>query len=173
MENSTLSILGRLLGAGLVAGGLVLWGGCDTVPAPERTPRGPSVTDLRVTPDSLHESDVQVVDTMAQVEVDVSARVADPDGTVERVAFVFEPSSNPRRTISGTLSAVEPPLYGGTLPLSVPLVDEIYTVRVFAVDDDSLSGNQVTGQFRFVPTDTSEAAGDALRMQLNRRPDDS
>ncbi|MCS3751562.1 hypothetical protein GGQ19_002757 [Salinibacter ruber] len=178
MVDSTLPILGRLLGAVLIVGGPALWGGCDTVPAPERTQRGPSVADLQVTPDSVHGSDLddeQIVDSLAQVAVDVSARVADPDGTVERVVFVFEPSSNPRRTISGALSAVEPPVYGGTLPLSVPLVDEVYTVRVFAVDDDSLSGNQVTGQFRFVPTDTSGAGGgeNALRMQLHRRPDDS
>ncbi len=176
MVDSTLSILGRLLGSVLIGGGLALWGGCDTVPAPERTPRGPSVTGLQVSPDSVHESeldDEQIVDSLAQVAVVVSARVTDPDGVVERVEFVFEPSSNPRRTISDTLSAVEPPLYEETLPLSVPLVDEVYTVRVFAVDDDSLSGNQVTGQFRFVPSDTSEAGGNALRMQVHHRPDDS
>ncbi|MCS3657808.1 hypothetical protein [Salinibacter ruber] len=177
-EGPTLSILGRLLGGVLVGGGLVLGGGCDSVPAPDRDQRRPSVTSLQVSPDSLHESDLapeEIEDSLAQVEVDVSARAADPDGTVERVVFVFEPSSNPRRTISGTLSAVEPPVYGGTLALSVPLVDEVYTVRVFAVDDDSLSGNQVTGQFRFVPTDTSGAGGggNASRMQLHRRPDDS
>ena len=179
MVDSTLPILGRLLGAVLIVGGPALWGGCDTVPAPERTQRGPSVADLQVTPDSVHGSDLddeQIVDSLAQVAVDVSARVADPDGTVERVVFVFEPSSNPRGTLSGTLPpANNATRYGGRLGLSLPLVDEVYTVRVFAVDDDSLSGNQVTGQFRFVPTDTSGAGGgeNALRMQLHRRPDDS
>ncbi len=179
MVDSTLPILGRLLGAVLILGGPALWGGCDTVPAPERTQRGPSVADLQVTPDSVHGSDLddeQIVDSLAQVVVDVSARVADPDGTVERVVFVFEPSSNPRGTLSGTLPpANNATRYGGHLGLSLPLVDEVYTVRVFAVDDDSLSGNQVTGQFRFVPTDTSGAGGgeNAPRMQLHRRPDDS
>lgn len=160
----------------LVGGGLVLGGGCDSVPAPDRDQRRPSVTDLQVSPDSLHESDLSPgqVDSLAEVEVDVSARAADPDGTVERVVFVFEPSSNPRGTLSGTLPpAGDATRYGGRLGLSVPLVDEIYTVRVFAVDDDSLSSNQVTGQFRFVPRDTSDAPEDALRMLVHRRPDDS
>ncbi|MCS3667271.1 hypothetical protein GGP50_001494 [Salinibacter ruber] len=178
-EGPTLSILGRLLGGMLVGGGLVLGGGCDSVPAPDRDQRRPSVTSLQVSPDSLHESDLapeEIEDSLAQVEVDVSARAADPDGTVERVVFVFEPSSNPRGTLSGTLPpANNATRYGGRLGLSLPLVDEVYTVRVFAVDDDSLSGNQVTGQFRFVPTDTSGAGGggNAPRMQLHRRPDDS
>ncbi|WP_263834906.1 hypothetical protein [Salinibacter sp.] len=176
MVDSTLPMLGRLLTAVLIVGGAASSGGCDTVPAPDRDQRRPSVANLQITPDSVHESDLsegEIVDSLAQVTVDLSARATDSDGTVERVAFVFEPSSNPRRTISGTLSAVEPPMYGRTLALSVPLVDEVYTVRVFAVDDDSLSGNQVTGQFRFVPSDTSEAGGNALRMQVHRRPDDS
>ncbi|WP_233993591.1 hypothetical protein [Salinibacter altiplanensis] len=179
MVDSTPSILGRLLGAVLIGGGLALWGGCDTVPAPERTQRGPSVADLQVTPDSVHESeldDEQIVDALAQVAVDVSARAEDPDGTVERVVFVVEPSSNPRGTFSGSLSPSSNEMrYGARLGLSLPLSDEIYTIRVFAVDDDSLSSNQVTGQFRFVPTDTSGATGDAdaLRMQVNGRPDDS
>ncbi len=179
MVDSTLPILGRLLGAVLILGGPAPCRTRPTRPAPERTQRGPSVADLQVTPDSVHGSDLddeQIVDSLAQVVVDVSARVADPDGTVERVVFVFEPSSNPRGTLSGTLPpANNATRYGGRLGLSLPLVDEVYTVRVFAVDDDSLSGNQVTGQFRFVPTDTSGAGGggNAPRMQLHRRPDDS
>ena len=179
MVDSTLPILGRLLGAVLIVGGAALWGGCDTVPAPERTQRGPSVADLQVTPDRVHGSDLddeQIVNSLAQVAVDVSARVADPDGTVEEIVFTFEPSSNPQETSSSVLPAQDgTSRYRLQLNLLIPLADEVYTVRVFAVDDDSLSGNQVTGQFRFVPTDTSGAGGgeNALRMQLHRRPDDS
>ena len=176
MVDSTLPMLGRLLGAVLIVGGPALWGGCDMVPAPDRDQRRPSVANLQITPDSVHESDLsegEIVDSLAQVTVDLSARATDPDGTVARVAFLFEPSSNPRGTLSGTLSELsEEGRYGGRLELSIPLRDEIYTLRVFAVDDDSLSGNQVMGQFRFVPSDTSEAGGNALRMQMHRRPDD-
>ena len=154
------SILGRLLGALLLGASLGLLG-CDTVPAPDRNQQPPSVSALQVVPDSIHQSNLspdQVQDSTAQVSLNLSARATDPDGAVVRVVFVLEPSSNPRGTISGSLSPVEPPLYGGELPLSLPLVNEIYTIRVFAVDDDSLASNRVTGQLRFVPTDSSDTA---------------
>lgn len=175
MRLSAFPTFSRLLGVLLVVGGLGL--GCDTVPAPDRDVRRPSVAGLQVTPDSVHESDssrVEIVDSLAQVEVNVSARATDPDGTVERVVFLFEPSSNPRGTLSGSLSALgETGRYGGRLALSIPLRDEIYTVRVFAVDDDSLSSNQVTGQFRFVPVDTSESVRASVRTPAHHRPDGS
>jgi len=128
-------------------------------PSPEEIQR-PSVSALQVVPDSVHQSDLppdQVQDSTAQVPLQLSARATDPDGSVVRVVFVLEPSSDPRGTVSGQLPAQSESssLYGGQLALSLPLVDEIYTVRVFAVDDDSLASNQVTGQLRFVPTDSS------------------
>ena len=155
------SLLSILVAAVVLGGGLAL-GGCDTAPSPEETQR-PSVAALQVVPDSVHQSDLppdQVQDSTAQVPLQLSARATDPDGTVARVVFVIEPSSNPRGTLSGRLPAQSESssLYGGQLPLSLPLVDEIYTVRVFAVDDDSLASNQVTGQLRFVPTDSSDTS---------------
>ncbi len=167
----------------VLVGGLVL-GGCDTVSTPEET-QPPSVAGLQVVPDSLHESDLppdQVQDSTAQVPIVIdSVRATDPDGTVQRVVFVLEPSSNPRGTLSGTLPAQDRPLYGAGLTLSLPLIDEIYTVRAFAVDDDSLASNQVTGQFRFVPADSSGAETTSERavefrdarpsVEMNRRPD--
>ncbi|MEF8815627.1 MAG: hypothetical protein V5A20_01810 [Salinibacter sp.] len=177
MQDPFLSIRGRLLGAVLLMGGAWALGGCDTVPAPEETQR-PSVSNLQLVPDSLHQSDLspdQVRDSLARDTLVIGVQATDPDGSVERVVSVIEPSSNPRRVLSTRLPPVEETLYGAGVPLTLPLVDEIYTVRVFAVDDDSLSSNQVTGQFRFVPTDTAEATGDsdALRRQVNGRPDDS
>lgn len=171
MGDSFSSILSRLAAAVLLVGGLGLWGGCDTVPAPERDQQSPSVSALEVVPDSVHESELpsdQVQDSSAQVPLDISARATDPDGSIARVVFVLEPSSNPRGTASGTLPGAEGTLYAGRLAFSVPLVDEIYTVRVFAVDDDSLTSNQVTGQFRFVPSDASATARPAA---ANRSPD--
>lgn len=165
MEGSSPSILRCLLGAAVLVAGLGLWGGCDTVPAPDREKQPPFVSSLQVVPDSIHESDLdQVTDSSAQVPLDISAQATDPDGTIARVVFVLEPSSNPRGTVSGALPVVEGALYGGRLAFSVPLIDEIYTVRVFAVDDDSLSSNQVTGQFRFVPADSSDAETTSERL---------
>lgn len=158
MRVSFSSIVARLLGAVLLGGSLVLWSGCDTVPAPDRDQQPPSVSGLQIVPDSIHQSDLppdQVQDSLAQDTLTIGVQASDPDGSVVRVVFVLEPSSNPRGTISGSLPAVDPPLYGGGLPLSLPLVDEIYTVRVFAVDNDSLTSNQVTGQLRFLTTDSS------------------
>ena len=177
MRRSVPSIFSWLLGIVLIGGGLGLGVGCDTVPAPDRDQRRPSVAGLQITPDSVHESDLsegEIVDSLAQVTVDLSARATDPDGTVARVAFLFEPSSNPRGTLSGTLSELsEEGRYGGRLELSIPLRDETYTVRVFAVDDDSLSSNQVTGQLRFVPVDTSEAVRISAPASFHHRPDGS
>lgn len=171
MDISSVPILGRLVAAALLVGGLGLWGGCDTAPSPDREQQPPSISALQVLPDSIHQSDLpldQVEDSSAQVPLDISARAADPDGTVERVVFLLEPSSNPRGTVSGTLPVAEEDLYGGRLPFTVPLVDEIYTVRVFAVDDDSLTSNRVTGQFRFVPSDSSEMSASSLPAAVNR-----
>ena len=150
-----LSISKRLLAAVLLMGGVGLWGGCDTAPSPDRNLQAPSIAALQLVPDSIHQSDLppeQVQDSSAQVPLDISARATDPDGSIERVVFTLEPSSNPRATASGRLPLVEEDRYGGRLAFAVPLVDEIYTVRVFAVDDDSLTSNQATGQFRFVPS---------------------
>lgn len=159
MDISGLSVLKRLLAVVLFVGGVGLWNGCDRVPTPDRDQEAPTVSALQVIPDSIHQSDVppeQVQDSSARVPLDISARATDPDGSIVRVVFLLEPSSNPRGTASGTLPVAEDDLYGRRLAFSVPLVDEIYTVRVFAVDDDSLTSNRVTGQFRFVPSGASE-----------------
>ncbi len=169
MRVSASSFLGSLSGAVLFGLGLWALGGCDTVPAPERNQQPPSVAGLQVVPDSINQSDLppdQVGDSSAVVPLVIdSVRATDPDGSVARVAFVLEPSSNPRGAISGSLPPAEPPLYGGQLSLSIPLVDEIYTVRVFAVDDDSLASNQVTGQFRFVASDSSATPSTPKRAE--------
>lgn len=176
MDISASSILGRLAATALLVGGVGLSGGCDTAPTPDRDRKAPSVSALQIVPDSIHQSELasgRIQDSTAQVPLGVSARATDPDGTVERVVFLLEPSSNPRRTVSGRLPAAEDDVYGGVLDsLPVPLVDEIYTVRVFAVDDDSLASNQVTGQFRFVPSDSSDASATSALTAPNQPAED-
>lgn len=139
----------------MLALGVVVAGGCDAVPgleAEERQP--PRVSNLQIVTDSIEISDA---DSLARVTLDLSARAADPDGTIVQVVFLLEPSSNPQGTASGELRSVEGSLYAERVGLTVPLVEEIYAVRVFAVDDDSLASNKVTGQFRFEPPAQSEA----------------
>jgi len=161
--------VGRLLGRGGLVG--VLLGaslgllGCDAAPAPERSLQPPSVATLHVAPDSVVPAALppdQVRDSTVQVPLQLEAQATDPDGAVARVVFLIEPASAPQATLSGTLPALpERPQhwYGGEFALSLPVADEIYTVRVFAIDRDSLASNQVTGQLRVVVPDSSSPAG--------------
>lgn len=139
--------------AALAIGGIAV--GCDRV-SPVESGQPPSVSGLEVDPDSVHESDLspsQVQDSVAQVPLSIAAVAADPDGTVERVVFSIEPASNPRGTATGTLERDQENEYRREIELGVPVfLDEVYTVRVFAVDDDSLKSNQGVGRFRFVPS---------------------
>mgnify|MGYP006297026093 CR=1 FL=1 len=126
--------------------------GCDQVPALDFSPQRPSVYGLDISPDSLSAADLDsslVQDSVAQVPVEVAVQAEDPDGEVERVVFTFEPSSNPRGAAFGQLEERSEGTYGQRFGLSLPLRDEVYTVRVYAVDDDSLSSNQGIGRFRF------------------------
>lgn len=130
--------------------------GCDQVSRPE-VGQPPSVSELTVVPDSATRADLTEApgaDSLAPVVVTIGATATDPDGTVERVVFTIEPSSSPRGTASGTLQLEQDAQYRRTVRLGVPVfLDEVYTVRVFAVDDDSLASNQSLGRFRFEPDD--------------------
>lgn len=134
---------------------LLFWWGCDTVPQPDRgDARRPSVHGLEVVPDEIDAGALesgQIEDSVARDTVEIAVRAEDADGDIERVVFTIEPASNPERTGTGTLHHLEDNRYGRGLILEFPLVDEVYTIRVFAVDDDSLESNQGIGHVRFVP----------------------
>jgi hypothetical protein len=137
----------------LLLGGLA---GCDQGGAVGDRPRGtgPLVSGLVVEPDSVNAADLppqQIQDSLAQVALRLQVRATDPDGAVERVQFTLEPSSNPRGTATGALQRADDSLFAAELGLRLPAGrTEVYTVRVFAVDDDSLASNQALGQFQFV-----------------------
>ncbi len=151
-----------LLGAGVLVVGLVGIGGCDAVPGVEHgEQRSPSVFALHVEPDSVHGNDGSSEAGQDTLSLSLSARASDPDGDVDRVLFTVEPASNPRGTAFGQLRPVEGTQYeyARNFALLVPTtLDETYTVRVFAVDSDSLTSNQVTGQVRVVPAGSSKAS---------------
>jgi len=141
-----------LLGVVLVVGAV---GGCDQGGVERDAPgRAPLVSALEVRPDSVNAADVpadRVQDSLAVIGLRLQAHVEDPDGEVERVPFTIEPASNPRGTASGTLQRQNDSLYAREVGLRVPVfLTEVYTVRVFAVDDDSLASNQGIGQFQVV-----------------------
>lgn len=168
-SGSVVSFLGTV-GIGLV---LVVGSGCDSVPgqAPEAL-RPPSVFALQIVPDSVHGSDLDRDGEQEAIPVALSAEAKDPDGEVDRVLFVLQPASTPAETAFGQLEPDDSTQFGYArrLSLAVPrTVAERYTIRVFAVDDDSLASNQVTGQFRFVPEDTSDASRELSSRENGKR----
>lgn len=144
--------------AALVAA-LVLAAGCDSVPGPaslDRVP--PQVTNLQLAPDTVDAAalpDDQVQDSVATVPMSVRAGASDPDGRVARVFFTIEPSRARGASIRVPLDSVGPQDYGVDVSIQLPArVDEVYTVRVYAVDTDSLLSNQVQGQIRVLADDS-------------------
>ena len=128
--------------------------GCDQVSGLSEG-EAPTVADLEVTPDSVNAADLPpdlVNDSTAQVPLRVSVRASDPDGEVERVSFKFEPVTNPQGAAFGQLEATGEGRYAREFAISVPARrDEVYALRVFAVDSDSLASNEAIGRVRFVP----------------------
>lgn len=136
--------------AALLATGVVV--GCDHGPSGTSQKQAPLVSGLEVQPDSVNVADLSVEDSLAQVPLALRIRARDADGTVERVVFTIEPAGNPRGTATGTLQEQEGDVFARQLGLRVPVaVEEVYTVRVFAVDDDSLASNQALGRVQVVP----------------------
>lgn len=128
----------------------LLSGGCDQAAGPEaRDGTPPVVSDLVLVPDTAA---VPVDTATATIEVGIEAHVRGSDGAVERVVFTLDPKSNPQSAISDRLVQRVNEQYLRQFQLSLPTREDVYTVRVYAVDDDSLTSNQVLGQFQVVPT---------------------
>lgn len=145
--SSTHRFIPTRLVCGLLLGLCVFWGACDTVPGQTGERQSPRVSALQIIVDS-----VQVVEADSLVEIDMitSVRAADPDGAVERVVFTLEPASNVQQTVAAELQSTDGSVYAGRVGVSVPLVSEVYSVRIFAEDDDGLASNWTTSQFRLV-----------------------
>jgi hypothetical protein len=141
-----------LLIAALGMGGALL--SCDQVSRPpERQP--PSVSGLEVIPDTFDAARLEPLpdqDSLVQDTLGISVLATDPDGQIARVVFTVEPASNPRATIAGALNPVNDSVYAGGGILTVPRFrGETFTVRVYAVDDDSLASNQGIGRLQIIP----------------------
>lgn len=128
--------------------------GCDQVSAPTEK-RPPTVSQLVVAPDTLDAATLEPVpdrDSLVRDTVGISIRADDPDGEIERVTFIIEPALNPRGTIAGPMSRANNDRYVGGAILNVPRYREAtYTIRVYAVDKDSLASNQGVGRLQVIP----------------------
>lgn len=134
---------------------------CDDAPGPSPVdPQPPEVSAFDYIPETVRVAElppdrVQEADSIARVDLRLVTRAVDPDGALARVEFSIEASQNPGTAVRGRLDSLGPDLYGAAIDLSVPsFVDETYTLRVFAVDTDSLTSNQALGQFRVIPAPT-------------------
>ena len=137
-----------IVGAGLV--------GCDTTPGvPPSAPQPPVVSNFTFSPNRVEAADLrpgQIQDGQAQVTIEIGVTAEDPDGAVRRVLFTIAPASTPGRSIQGELVAESGAQYGAAIDVGLPADrDDIYTVRVFAIDDDDQASNQALGTLRFVP----------------------
>jgi len=137
---------------------------CDTAPGPQPlNPRAPVVSDFAFSPDSVFFDDVVVANDTAAVTLDLSVRAADPDGgTIDRVAFVVEGQFE-GTVANGTLEAGEDGRYAATVPLEFGRGQRgLYTVLVYAVDDDGLLSNQVRGLFELAGVGLGPPVIDAI-----------
>lgn len=140
----------------LAAALVLLLPACDTAPGSAPDAQPPVVTDLAYSPDSVNADSLdpsRVTDSTVTADVRIIAAASDPDGEIDRVVFTIEPASVPDAAIEGTLPAIpdEPDLYGTAIDLTLPRVDEIYTIRTYAIDRDSLVSNVSLGQVRVLP----------------------
>lgn len=146
----------RLFALSLAAALALVLSACDTAPGLTPPAQPPVVTDLAYSPDSVTADSLgpsRVTDSTVTADVRIIARASDPDGEIARVVFTIEPAAVPEAAIEGTLPAIpeEPDLYGTAIDLTLPRVDEIYTIRTYAIDRDSLVSNVSLGQLRVLP----------------------
>lgn len=151
---------GSALVLGVAAG---LLAACDATPGPAPLDRQLPVVDaLAVSPDTVRVADLPddaVSDGQALVDLDVAVTARDGDGTVDRVLVALDPAYGASAAGVARLDPVDGNRYGGRLryPLALDAADVI-TVRAFAVDDDSLTSNQVATQIHVIPAEP-DAAG--------------
>lgn len=152
----------RLASAAISAVGMaaVFFSACDT--APGLVPldqQPPVVSDLTVLPETIRAAALppdRIAGGQAAVDVTAAVTARDPDGTVDRVLTLIDPTYGAQAVLARLVRAEE--RFAGTVryTLAADRAD-VLMIRVFAVDNDSLTSNQVVGQVHFLP-DTSSGA---------------
>lgn len=142
-----------------LAGALLV--ACDTAPGPvPLDPAPPEASALTVVPDTIRVADLPEDDVEGgEATVDITAVVTarDPDGTVDRVLAVIEPSYGATRPVAVQLPRVEGDQFGGTGRFSIAIDQtDVLMLRAFAVDDDSLTSNEVIRSIHVLPDTSNE-----------------
>lgn len=141
------------------AGGLLV--GCDTAPGP--TPlnqQQPVVSALAVSPDTVRAADLppdQGAEGQALIDITIEVAARDADGTIDRVLVFIDPAYGESSPGLAQLSRIEGDRYGGIRRYPIATGDaDVLTVRAFAVDNDSLTSNQVATQIHYLPDDSND-----------------
>ena len=135
---------------------------CDTAPGP--TPlnqQQPVVSALVVSPDTVRAADLpadQVSNGQALIDITIEVTARDGDGAIDRVLVFIDPTYGASSPGLAQLSRLEGNRYGGTRRYPMATGDaDVLTIRAFAVDNDSLTSNQVAAQIHYLPEDMSAA----------------
>ena len=132
----------------------VLFAGCDQAPGVE-PPGGdpPVLSQFEFDPHSvsLGSPGVDEVGELVRFSVSIGVNVDDPDGDLERVAYVVRsPYTEQEPVAEGDLSASGGSAYGTTATITVPRGDVgVYTVLVYAVDEAGSLSDNVRGMLTF------------------------
>lgn len=132
----------------------VLFAGCDQAPgvdAPGGDP--PILTQFEFDPHAVSLGDPAVEETGNQVRFSVTMRVNvdDPDGDLERVAYVVQsPYSGREPVAEGELTPQSGSIFSSSAAVAVPKGDiGVYTVLVYAVDETGSLSDDVRGMLTF------------------------
>ena len=168
-----------LIGASLLIVGLV---GCDSAPSPEDPiNRPPRVSELNYAPRSLDVADLtpaEISSGSVQVDFQVSARITDEDGPVQRVVTILDSPAfddspivfEPRMFSSGGSSGTDGQFeisFTATIPLGLT---GKYTLEVYAVDDTELLSNRTLGTFELINAGNPPVIDEIIAPETIQRP---
>ncbi len=157
-----------LLGACLA---LALLSGCDSATDPQPLGgRPPDLSDFAFSPDSVFFDDAIVSGDSAGIDLSISVLATDPDGEIYRVQFSVDGQFE-GTIASGMLTLAEGGRYEATTSLLLGRGQRgLYSVLVYAVDDDGLLSNQVRGQFELAGMGLGPPVVDAIDAPMEFRP---
>lgn len=152
-----------LAAAAALAVAAALLAACDAVPGPASLNRQPPEVDsLLVVPDTIRAAALppdSVTDGQAAVTITTAVMARDPDGSVDRVLVLIDPAYGASSAgVAQLLREGNSDRFGGALRFNIAVERaDVLMVRAFAVDNDSLTSNEVVARIHLLP-DTTHGA---------------